>query len=277
MRYASAAFITVLLASSALGQVPDTSQSTSLLEGLQQLPAMVANHPVDPLAFSKMLDSHLNDSATEVEAALPLLKQYLQSPNIEIRRNSLLTVFVLARRPNSASELSSVLPALYSHLAEQDIYLRQGTLAAITALQPQPPPDALASLTNALVQVKSSDRFGAALAATIARFNPNSDETQSAVLNYLHRPDLTDSARADVIDEIASPTLGDRVTQDVIDVVTTAPSGRLRNASIDACAKIGPRAVNQIKTVLDAIQASNSETAEARTAANKALAVIKPR
>lgn len=67
---------------------------------------MVAQHSVDPLKFSNMLDSHLKDPPDEVRAALPLLEQYLQSSNVGLRRNTLFAIYVLALRPDSASELA---------------------------------------------------------------------------------------------------------------------------------------------------------------------------
>jgi hypothetical protein len=221
-----------------------------------------------------MLDGHLNDPPAQVQATLPLLQQYLQSPNIEMRRNTLLTIFVLARRPNSSSELASLLPALYPHLEEQDLYLRQGTLVAMATLKPTPPPQAITSIANALEKANTTDGFGTMLAANLARLEPNSVESQDAILSYLHKQQLTDSARADVIEAIANPKLGDRIVVDIVQVATTTPPGRLRNASIDACADIGPRAASQIKGLLDTIQASNSETTEAHAVASKALAVL---
>jgi hypothetical protein len=273
MRYLSVAFL-ALVTVSALSQVQSDSSSTSLMAALQKLPSLTANNTDDILAFSRTVGSHLSDSSTEIESAFPLLRQYLKSPNAEIRRITLLTIAALEQRPNSASEFSSLLPALYPHLGVQELYLRQGALIAIASLRPGPPPEALTSIADALANTNTSDGFGADLAGTLVIFSPNSEETQSAVLTYLHRPDLTDGARADAIDKIGSPTLGERITQYIIDLAKNTPPSRLRNASIEACAKIGPRAASQITAVLNAIQANSTETPESHAAASRALAVL---
>lgn len=276
MRY-SWVVLSAFVVSGVLAQAPNASQTTSLLAALQELPSRVDSHTFDSLAFSNILDGQLNAPSAEVEEALPLLKQYIQSQNIEVRRNALLTIYALDRRPNSVSELASLLPALYSHLGEQDIYLRQGALLAVATLQPAPPSEAITSLTDALAKANTTDGFGRALAGTLIELQPSSDETQNAVFAYLHRPDLTDSARADVIDEIAGPRLGERLTQEIVALAKNSPPGRLRNSSIDACAKTGPRAASQITAVLDTIQADTAETPEARAAASRARAVLNSR
>lgn len=273
MKYTVLIIMAFVMSIYAHGQRP-TDYQGSLAGALKTLPSRTATNTVNLLSFTNMLENHINDSSADVAESLPLLKQYLNSSNIELRRMSLLTVHALSRRPDSATELASLLPDVYSQLDEEDTHLRLVVLLVVETLQPKAPDDASAALISSLGKASVSDDYGVAISEGLARIRPNDDGAQSAIIAYLNRPGLDDNHKADVIEAIANPNLGDRATQVAVDLANTTSAGRLRNAAIISCSKIGPRAVNRIKDTLDVIQANASESAEAHEAAHRALNII---
>jgi hypothetical protein len=105
----------------------------------------------------------------------------------------------------------------------------------------------------------------------------NDTDAQKAILVYINKPDMDDHHKADVIEAIGNPQLGEMATQEVVEVASTSPAGKLRDAAITACAKIGPRAVNPIREKLTSIAADPSETPDSRKAARQALDTLQAR
>ena len=147
--------------------------------------------------------------------------------------------------------------------------------AAVRALSIiEPAGQQTAALIDALQKTDVSDDFGIHLAGELARTRPNDQDAQNAVLAYLNKPGMDDSHKAALIDEIAYPYLAEKAVQEIVDLANISPQGKLRNAAIKACGKIGPRAVIQIKDKLDSIIANPAERGESRNTANMALSVI---
>jgi hypothetical protein len=282
MRLGQYALLSLFIYISSSAQQPANAPE-SLVDALNALPSQMETESKDPVKmtddfvkFTNVLENQVTDLQANVAAALPILKQYLEGPNVELRRYALLTISQLARRPNSASELASILPAVYSHLYEQDIHLRATTVLAIETIRPEPPDQSIAALIGALGKTNVSDFYGPGLAESLVRIRPNDDDVQNAVIAYInkHKPGIDDSHKADVIEAIGGPQLGERTTQEIVHLAGTSPAGRLRNAAIIACAKIGPRAVSQIKDTLDAIKANPAETSDSLKAVHQALSVL---
>lgn len=276
MRLVLLSLMTLVLCQNGWTQQQPTDSNESLVNALKaELPHKATNSD-DVVKFTDMLDRHANDSRADVEAAFPLLRQYLQDSNSDIRSNTLFAVYSLALRPNSASELSPILSDVYPHLQEEDKYLKGRALLAIVTLRPAPPEEAVAALVDALGRAEISDDFGNQLAGSLLYLRPRDEGIQNTVLAYMDNPRMDASHRADLIESLGYPQLGEKITQRIINVASNSPPGRLRNAAIAACAKIGPRAVNPIRDQLYLIKANTTETPESRSAAMRALSVVEP-
>jgi hypothetical protein len=273
MKLAKLGFMTLFLCVAGGAQQP-TPASETLMDALLSLPSQAASKSVDMLAFTNVLEAQVTDPKTNVAATLPLLREYLASPDEELRRYTVLTVSQLARRPNSAVELTPLLSDLNAHLYEQDIHIRITTLLAIQTLKPDVPDASIAALVEALGKANTTDYFGAGLAQALALVRPDDNTVQEAILGYLHKPELTENQKASFLELVANPHLGEETTREFVSTANTAPPGRLRNAAITACAKIGPRAVNPIREKLALIAADPTETPESRSAAQGALRVL---
>ncbi len=276
MRHLQTCLIILFLCASCRAQEPP-KRTKSLVEVLIALPSQVSSKTLDYMEYTNTLEAQVTEEKIDFEAVVPLIRQYLRSPNQELRRYALLAVCTLARRPNSASELAPVLSDLNDRLSEQDIHMRYGAVLAIQTIQPSPPDTSVLALVSALRNAGASDDFGINLAETLVQIKPGDASVEDALLEYLHNPALGEERKAAFIEAVARPQLGESITRELVAFANTSGRGRLRDAAIRACGKVGPRAVSMIRARLAAIAADPAETAESRSTAVKVLDDLPPK
>lgn len=265
------ALIVLVIAAAPAAQAPDDNRLLSLFADFRQKPGIT---PDAEKRIQAVIGSIPSMTTAEVAGAIPEIMAVLSTDNEPVQGVAALACFAIVRRPDGSQLLAKEFPVVASLFQAQS--LRLGELAGLILLNARTPlgPEVMSRIVAAIGQRSRSGAERIPALATAVGMAPADPAVVEAVVGFMLEP-LDASTKAAVLTAIRVS----RVDAAPVRLETIAwlqdSDARVKLSAISVLTRMGSVAVADARFELERIAQRETEPAEVRGAAVKALQMLR--
>jgi HEAT repeat protein len=217
---------------------------------------------------TNLLDKVPEMDAKDIESALPLIEEAIQSTRLEVRSYGELGMFAISQRSDSAQLIGHLAPVVARNLQDPDVHIRKGAVLVLSGMRPKPPEEAISYLLSAL---QFDHELGPGIVYGLVQIDPNRTDIAHAIDVYMKTNMATRDQRVDTLNALASRQVTDRRL--ISDMATnfSDESEDVRLSAIRAIVRSGPAGVEASKQQLRRLAGPDEPSENVRDEAQRAL------
>jgi HEAT repeat protein len=203
----------------------------SFLKGVSSRPV---GDQVEVEQGGKVYQALTTDSPAEAQRELPSILQYaLEGNEVHARKYATLFLTAIAIRPDGAALLFPSSGEIASLLLDADPGIQRGALAVAFWAGPDQQPY-VSAFEEAVERTQTPQDTDVQMVSSLAKIGSSDSDALNAVLDFMHRDDLTVSTRIDLVHFLGNlPDLPNEINQTLVKELDD-PDPRVRAAAVAA-------------------------------------------
>jgi hypothetical protein len=215
-------------------------------------------------------------SRESIVEVLPVILREASNPRRSVRRLAAMALYQITTRPDGQTLLSTETAILTALLIDGDIPIRRVTSLAINNLRIDANSPLVPALESYLAREDAVSTIGAGVATLLMEAAPNDAVSTNAVVQFMRRGDQSSASRDVLLNAIRYPAHShNREIGKEVAVYADDPDERTSVHAIETLQAMGKSAILDNQQSLSRIASDISRTPGVRTAATKALSVIR--
>jgi hypothetical protein len=251
-------------------QQPSRQSLTTIYENI------IENSAKGQLSNLTEVAGHLDNlsglSVAEIQSALPLMQEAMNSPHVEVRSCGLIGLYAIDERMDSAALIGYLVPDIAKNLQDPTTWAL--AYMTLSGMKPKPPEAAISLLLQALQsdeQLQAHPKLGAGVVFSLVQIDPNREDISAAIDAYMNSKMKTDSQRVDTLNALATRQVLDKRLIADISANLTQPTEEVRISAIRALTRSGAPGVEAARRKLEQMAGASEPSDRVRAAANQAL------
>jgi hypothetical protein len=232
--------------------------------------------PRDAAEADSALEHLAQASRESIVEVLPVILHEASNPRLSVRRLAATALYQITTRPDGQTLLSTETAIFTGLLIDGDIPIRRVTSLAINNLRIDANSPLVPALESYLAREDAVSTIGAGVATLLMEAAPNDAVSTNAVVQFMRRRDQSSASRDVLLNAIRYPAHShNREIGKEVAAYADDPDERTSVHAIETLQAMGKSAILDNQQSLSRIASDISRTPGVRTAATKALSVVR--
>jgi HEAT repeat protein len=254
--------------------VAQTNEIENLLRDFEARAA--AGTPGTGEEAEPVLERFAQAANESVAGSLPVILKAASDPHVSVRRVAAMALYEITNRPEGQALLSTETATFGALLVDPDIPIRRITGFALNNLRLDASSPLVPALESYLAREDAVSTIGAGVATLLMQAAPNDAVSTNAVVQFMRRRDQSSASRDVLLNAIRYPAHShNREIGKEVAAYADDPDEQTSVHAIETLQAMGKSAILDNQQSLSRIASDISRTPGVRTAATKALSVVR--